>query len=185
MRRLPLFAPAAFTPSSVPIFKFEPTSNHPEICGASTLPCRHIASSKHISQEELQCRFFSHQPLHLLQGPFCEFNSKTCLGAVPQLFDYADGINPCLCVDADTVFDRDLAFGLFRIAIGLASLLLLQCITVPCLSAISSDIVRRIAKVVMTCLLAFEMHSNAVFTCFYTAFAWHDQFVVALSPCAF
>ena len=41
----------------------------------------------------------------MLQGPFCEFNSNTCMGPVPPLFDYIDGVNPCLCVDAVTVFD--------------------------------------------------------------------------------
>lgn len=124
----------------------------------------HFVVETHLPRETF--RLIIPKPPHVLQGPFCEFNSKTCLGAVPQLFDYVDGINPCLCVDAVTVFDRDLAYGLFRIAIGLASVLLLQCITVPCLSAISSDIVRRIAKVEMPCLLALEMRSNAVFTCF-------------------
>jgi hypothetical protein len=93
------------------------------------------------------------RPYHIsLQGPFCEFNSKTCLGAVPPLFDYIDGVNPCLCVDAVTVFDRDLAIGLFRIAMCLACLLLLQCITSPCLSAIPSDVVRKVAKVLMPTL---------------------------------
>ena len=83
----------------------------------------------------------------MLQGPFCEFNSNTCMGPVPPLFDYIDGVNPCLCVDAVTVFDRDLAFGLFRIAVGLACLLLLQCATAPCLHKIPSDALRKVAKV--------------------------------------
>jgi hypothetical protein len=71
---------------------------------------------------------------------------------VTPLFDYIDGVSPCLCVDAVTVFDRDLAFGLFRIAMSLACLLLLQCATAPCLHKISSDVVRQVVQVLMPTL---------------------------------
>jgi len=81
------------------------------------------------------------------QGPFCNLDPATCPGDVPPLFDYYDGINPCLCVDSMTMADRDLAFGLLWIALGLGCLLMLNCIVTPCLHAISSESVRKIVKV--------------------------------------
>jgi hypothetical protein len=115
---------------------------------------------------KLRCQFYFDRPPRVLQGPFCEIKPKTCLGDVPPLFDYLDGINPCLCVDAVTVFDRDSAFGLFRAAMGVSCVLLLQCITMPCLSAISADIARKISKVVMPCPVAFKMFFVAWLHCF-------------------
>jgi hypothetical protein len=81
------------------------------------------------------------------QGPFCNFDPETCRGDTPPLFDYIDGIDPCLCVDSQTIFDRDLAVGMFRIAIGIASFLLLQCMLSPCLRTMSSEILRKIVEV--------------------------------------
>ena len=59
--------------------------------------------------------------------------------------------------------DRDLAFGLLWIALGLGCLLMLNCIVTPCLHAISSESVRKIVKVrikiVFHIINAREMHS--------------------------
>ncbi len=54
--------------------------------------------------------------------PLCNFDPETCCGDTLPLFDYMDGIDPCLCVDSQTNFDRDLAVGMFLISIGLIQL---------------------------------------------------------------
>jgi hypothetical protein len=81
------------------------------------------------------------------QGPYCKLDAATCPGDKPPLFDYYDGVNPCLCVDTTTIADRDLVFGLFWIALGLSGVLMLHCIVAPCMLAISSDSVGKIIKV--------------------------------------